>query len=170
VAVLRTKMASHFGGENTSLAGPGLNGMGFAVSVARRCGLFPNGARGPDLEFSWGYGYAAEVAPYRVPADRSLDMIGNEKPHAFSGAILDAHLCAQTRSRYHVDRVELPQGLPVPLAHLLVFLAGSVYSGWNCLSGSRVQPVGHVHLARDKDVTFRAQMARFTTKDDKILG
>ena len=115
-------MASHFGGENTSLAGPGLNGMAFAVSVARRCGLFPSGARGPDLEFSWGYGYAAEVAPYRVPADRSLDMIGNEKPHAFSGAILDAHLCAQTRSRYHVDRVDLPQGLPVPLAHLLVFL------------------------------------------------
>lgn len=88
--------------------------------------LFPKGVGGSAPAFAWGHG--AEVTYYQVrEEDGSLDAIANEKPHAFSAAVLDAHLRAQTRSKHHVDRVDLPRDPPVPLAHLLVLWTSSVY-------------------------------------------
>jgi hypothetical protein len=61
-------------------------------------------------------GYGAEVTYYQVRENGALDRIGG-----FSEKQVEPRIRSQTRSRYHVGRVDLPKNPPAPLVNLLVF-------------------------------------------------
>jgi hypothetical protein len=83
---------------------------------------------GYEVNFSWGYG--SEVTWYQLlDSDGSVSMISNEKPHRFSSCSLRRDIRAQTRSKYHVSRVELPPGLRSPFSQYLVFWTSSATFG-----------------------------------------